>query len=312
MTLTPDFIEKVTLIQAQAGEIALHPEEHGLDRSVVLKDDHAFDYATAVDNLAEELFKRELRRILPGSGFLGEESEVSDIANRYFWIVDPIDGTAVYSIGGEYYSSSVALVDRQGNDGRAAVIFGSVMQPARGRQFIRTPSQLAVRENYETLRAASAINLRKPRPSNSRGFGEYLGCAFAPRVNRAKHSGVFDTLEKVFTYEEAPELRRSYSAKNARPASGSSALFCCDIADGNRHFAVIFFQKAWDLAVGTLYAKQAGCPVVVFDNHMNPVDVNLEHAIANCTKEPLINVGVFANKHVQSYIMKKLGVHYAT
>lgn len=310
MLLTLDFIEQVTSVQKQAGNIALNPEAHGLDRKVKLKDLAALDYATAVDNLAEELFKRELGTLLPGSGFLGEETAALDLSNRYVWIVDPIDGTSVYSLGGEYYSSSVALVDRNGNDGQGAVIFGSVMQPARGRQFIRTPDELIVSEECDTLNANTAAKIRRPRPSDSKGFAEYLGCAFAPKRYCPEGSNLKARLEGIFDKQHVAAVKRDYAPINARPASGSSALFCCDIADGNRHFAVILFQKAWDLAVGAMYAKQAGCPVVVLDDQLDPINTNLEHAIANCTKESLINVAVFANSHVAEFVMNKLGATY--
>ena len=50
---------------------------------------------TEVDKQTEEILKQKLPSILPGSGFIGEETtpQVKD----YNWIIDPIDGTLNYA-----------------------------------------------------------------------------------------------------------------------------------------------------------------------------------------------------------------------
>jgi hypothetical protein len=73
----------------------------------------------------------------------------------------------------------------------------------------------------------------------------------------------------------------------------------------------LFFQKAWDLAVGAVYARQAGCPVVLFDQSGNIIDADLEHEIAGCTKSTMMHVGVFANEHVKGYVLGKFNADAA-
>ena len=95
---------------------------------------------------------------------------------------------------------------------------------------------------------------------------------------------------------------------NAIPAAGSSALFCCDIGAGNRHFALLYFQKAWDLAVGALFARDAKCIVEVVDTDMKKIGTceDLEKVIAGCNKDTSVNVHVFANPDVKEIVMRQL------
>ena len=290
--------EKVTDLQMKIAEIHKDPKTAELDDSIVLKDG-CFDYTTGVDIGIEEFEKVELMKLIPGSGVLGEETQEIDGVIK--WVVDPTDGTAVWKTGGEYYSNSVALMDMQ----ESKIVFGSVFQSVTGRQFINMPGELIVRELITDLDGNIRYIERRPRGTSSKGFGEYLGCSFGTSKYYTQYPDVKPRLEAVFGEQEVPELKRKYAAKNARPMSGSSALYCCDIVDGNRHFAMLFFQKAWDLAVGAMYAKQAGCPVVIFDNDGNAVEKDLEQEIIKCDKDSVINVGVFANNHVKEYVLNK-------
>jgi len=296
--------DQVTKIQKDVALIHLNPRDYGANEDIILKD-KARDYTTAVDLLVENKLKPFLLDLIPGSGFLGEETAGDGENNRFVWIVDPTDGTAVFVLGGEYYSSSIALVDKKGNSDEGAVVLGSVYQSATGRQFLRTSDQLIVRQPVIDLDGKETIIERRPRGSNSGCFAEYKGASFGTSKYYPENPGIKRALEGVFQKVKIESLGRIYSPINARPASGSSALFCCDIADGNNHFGLIFFQKAWDLAVGALYAQQAGCPTVLFDNQGSIIKDNLEKVIAYCKKDTLANIGVFANEKVKEDILSQ-------
>jgi fructose-1,6-bisphosphatase/inositol monophosphatase family enzyme len=78
----------------------------------------AGDLVTTADIAAERRLAGELTRLLPGSGFVGEEGvaagEVDASAalaeDRPVWIVDPLDGTANFVRGDERFCLMVALV----------------------------------------------------------------------------------------------------------------------------------------------------------------------------------------------------------
>jgi fructose-1,6-bisphosphatase/inositol monophosphatase family enzyme len=307
-SLLRDIFFRVTDLQQQAADIHIHPEKYGINRDIILKESlitgEKIDYTSRVDQVIEAKLKPQLLELLPNSGFLGEETESSGMDKRFRWIMDPTDGTAVYTLGGEYYSNSLALIDLVGNNGNGAVILGSVYQSAKSRQFGMIKDKTFIIEHIQTYDPKSIIE-KLPEPSQSRCFAEYLGCSFGTSEQYKYNPGIEDRLKKVFEKQEAPFLNKSYSMLNARPASGSSALFCCDIADGNRHFALLFYQKGWDVAVGAVYAQRVGCPIVLFDNKGNVIDGNLETSIAQCDKKTLLNVGVFGNKYIRDDVLKK-------
>lgn len=68
----------------------------------------ATDIVTEVDVVIENLLKQELARILPGAGFIGEETEKC-VAQNYNWIVDPLDGTLNFANKIPIFCISVAL-----------------------------------------------------------------------------------------------------------------------------------------------------------------------------------------------------------
>ena len=51
---------------------------------------------TSNDVAVENFLKESLQKILPGSGFIAEESSHGETTTEYTWIIDPIDGTANY------------------------------------------------------------------------------------------------------------------------------------------------------------------------------------------------------------------------
>jgi fructose-1,6-bisphosphatase/inositol monophosphatase family enzyme len=78
----------------------------------------AGDLVTTADVAAERLLAGELTRLLPGSGFIGEEGVAAgdvDLSaalaeDRPTWIVDPLDGTSNFVRGNERFCLMVALM----------------------------------------------------------------------------------------------------------------------------------------------------------------------------------------------------------
>jgi myo-inositol-1(or 4)-monophosphatase len=70
------------------------------------------DFVTAIDLRSEKRLRRELLRLLPEAGFLGEESDATAIDSDWLWVVDPIDGTSNFSRGLPHFAVSVALLFR--------------------------------------------------------------------------------------------------------------------------------------------------------------------------------------------------------
>src|ERR1700709_1940461 len=67
------------------------------------------DMVSYVDKNAEKIIVTSLEKILPEAGFITEEKTKSIIADRYNWIIDPLDGTTNFIHGVPTYSVSIAL-----------------------------------------------------------------------------------------------------------------------------------------------------------------------------------------------------------
>ncbi len=62
-----------------------------------------------VDVTAENMIKEGGAALLPGCGFINEESDNLPTQNGYEWIIDPLDGTVNFIHGVPHFSVSVAL-----------------------------------------------------------------------------------------------------------------------------------------------------------------------------------------------------------
>ena len=82
---------------------------------------------TSSDLAVQDFLTERLSALLPGSGFLCEEEDLSDYEGHMFvWVIDPIDGTANYARANENCAISVALL----REGQAYM--GVVYSPWRG------------------------------------------------------------------------------------------------------------------------------------------------------------------------------------
>jgi myo-inositol-1(or 4)-monophosphatase len=67
------------------------------------------DMVSYVDKNAEKIIVTSLEKILPEAGFITEEKTRNQVADRYNWIIDPLDGTTNFIHGVPTYSVSIAL-----------------------------------------------------------------------------------------------------------------------------------------------------------------------------------------------------------
>ena len=83
---------------------------------------------TEADTEVNEFLRRVLTRLLPGSGWLSEETidDSSRLASDWVWVVDPLDGTREFARGVPEFAISVGLVHR------GSAVLGCVVNPASG------------------------------------------------------------------------------------------------------------------------------------------------------------------------------------
>lgn len=88
-----------------------------------------FDPVTAADRAAERAIARQLVRMFPDHGIIGEEYGVQRPNARYRWVVDPIDGTRAFIMGLPTWGTLIGLMDGP------ELILGVMDQPFTGERF---------------------------------------------------------------------------------------------------------------------------------------------------------------------------------
>jgi histidinol-phosphatase len=66
---------------------------------------------TVADREAEELIRRLISERFPEDGILGEEHGEKPGSNERLWVIDPVDGTASFTLGLPLFGTLVALVE---------------------------------------------------------------------------------------------------------------------------------------------------------------------------------------------------------
>ncbi|MBR4194038.1 MAG: inositol monophosphatase [Oscillospiraceae bacterium] len=194
------------------------------------------DLVTKYDLLVQAFLQRELKRILPEAGFLGEEGEQQEelSAREWVFIVDPIDGTTNFIQGFRNSCVSIGLA----HWGRAT--HGVVYNPYDGELY-------AAR-----LGGGATLN------------GADIRCSDHPLERSLLIFG-----SALYYRELVPETLRLFNAafplvQDVR-RFGSAALDLCYLAAGK---AGAFFECRlcpWDYAAGSLIAREAGCVVTQLD-----------------------------------------------
>lgn len=194
---------------------------------VVQKD--RLDYASEVDEEAERVVIKELRRAYPDYGVLGEEGGMQAGRNgRYTWVIDPLDGTSNYLRGFPHYCVSIALVDN--GEPVDAVIF----DPLRNELFTASRGGGAVL-NDRRIRVADRKDLA----------GAVVTTGFPPR-ERARAGAQLECVRALL--ETAEDVRRT----------GSAALDLAYVACGRSDAYFEAGVKPWDIAAGVLLVREAG------------------------------------------------------
>jgi myo-inositol-1(or 4)-monophosphatase len=199
--------------------------------NVVEKD--RLDYASEVDEEAEAIIVKELKRAMPDCAILGEETGASG-RGRSTFVIDPLDGTSNYLHGIPHWCVSIALVEN--GEPQHAVIF----DPLRNELFTASKGSGAV------------LNDKKIRVTERKDLtGAMLITGFPPREREriGPHLACVGELLK-----DAEDIRRTGSA------ALDLAYVACGRVDGYFEAGV----KPWDIAAGVLLVREAGGRVTDF------------------------------------------------
>jgi myo-inositol-1(or 4)-monophosphatase len=102
-------LNEVVKIAKRAGEFIRHEGEH-FDKSDI-EEKGLNNLVSYVDMEAEKMIVQTLKFTLPDAGFITEEGTETERAEKYNWVVDPLDGTTNFMHGLPPYSVSIALLE---------------------------------------------------------------------------------------------------------------------------------------------------------------------------------------------------------
>ena len=194
---------------------------------VELKSD-PHDVVTAQDRLAEERIVASIRADVPGSAFVGEEGGRRG-DGRVEWYVDPIDGTANFARGIEYWCISVAAaVDDH-------VVAAAIFNPNTGDMFS----------------ADQGGAWRGADPLRSRGYPDEPSATLLSCFPEARH---YERMGDDAARAHRQLLDQFRSVRNL----GSVALDLAHVAAGWADATVGFDTHSWDIAAGAFIVEQAG------------------------------------------------------
>ncbi|MEU4606659.1 inositol monophosphatase family protein [Kribbella sp. NPDC023972] len=189
------------------------------------------DPVSDADRASEKLITDGLTTARPGDGLLGEEGTSRASATGLTWVIDPLDGTVNYLYGRLDWCVSIAAEDEAG------ALVGVVHQPRTGSTWSAIRGEGAARDNV-ALGPLRGVALQAALVST--------GFSYLPE-RRA---------------EQAEHLRRVLPAVRDVRRGGSAALDLCSVADGTADAYYEHVIQPWDIAAGSLIAREAGAQVI--------------------------------------------------
>lgn len=211
---------------------------------------NASNYVTSADVDIQQYLRENLLKLLPGSGFIGEEEEGSAYTGGDVWVVDPIDGTSNFIRDIGLSAISVGLV-REGKP-----YLGVVYQPYRD-------------EMYWAEIGKGAFMNEMPIHVSDRDFSHSHLCSAMSLYDKNYAGQCFEIIKRV--YSESDDLRRLGSAvvELAYLAAGRVELY----------FEIRVFP--WDVAGAIPIIKEAGGQVDILFEQGMPLDRPFPFIAAN-------------------------------
>ena len=234
----PDLPELLAFAESAAREAGtLIRDERPRDLGVAATKSTPTDVVTVMDQRSERLLRERLLGARPDDGLLGEEGGGVDGRSGVTWVVDPIDGTVNYLYGIPEYAVSVAAVTGDPQvPGGYDVLVGCIHNPVSGETWTATRGGGAFLDG-ERLSVREVEDLGQVLLAT--GFG------YAAR-RRAHQATVVSAL-----LPQVRDIRRI----------GSGTLDLCAVATRRVDAYVERGLSPWDLAAGTLVAREAGALV---------------------------------------------------
>jgi len=233
-------LEKLTLsvcrLCEETGRFLLN-EAGRFNQEDIREKSHA-NFVTYVDEQSERQLIEGLMNLLPGSGFIAEESP-GLTSGDVTWIIDPLDGTTNYIHHIPVYSISVALRKEE------KIILGVVYEVGQ-REMYYTWQDAPAMMNGKTISVSPTGNLNESLFATGFPYYDYS------RLD--EYLGFFR-----FLMQHTRGIRRLGSA------AADLAYVACGRLDGFYEYGL----RPWDVAAGSLLVSNAGGTVCDFSEEEN-------------------------------------------
>ena len=187
----------------------------------------AVDFATQMDQQAEQIIVSQILKARPDDGIIAEEGASKESKSGITWVIDPLDGTVNYFYGMPGWTVSIAAKDKDG------VVAGVVVSPT-------------INSTWWTTRGGGAFH-----------NGKKLTCNDPVELNRTMLATGFAyeaekrALQLDFINKLLPQIRDIRR-------NGAAAVDLCFVGSGN---VDAYFESGlheWDVAAGGVIATEAG------------------------------------------------------
>jgi myo-inositol-1(or 4)-monophosphatase len=229
-----DLLGLAIAVAREAGEMLA---EHRARPEVVGTKTSPTDVVTEMDQAAEQLIRARILAERPDDAILGEEGGQTGGDAPVRWIVDPLDGTVNYLYGLPDWAVSIAA------EVGGQVVAGAVCVPRRDALYG------AVTGGGAWLAAVNVPGDRRP-----------LACRGDVSLSRA-------LIATGFGYERGRRVVQGQVLSAVLPRvrdirrNGACSVDLCSLAAGNVDGYYERGVQYWDIAAGTLIAREAGAVV---------------------------------------------------
>lgn len=229
-------------IALKATELGSELLESGRPQSVVHKGDR--DLVTDVDLRIQRDITDYLAATAPNIRLLGEETahQIDIAAADYLWVLDPIDGTSNFVHGLPLCAVSLSLLHH------GAPVVAVTRAPFLRRTYHAVQGDGAYLNNT-TITCNAVTDLADAIVS----LGDYAVGPDAARRNEHRIALTAALIPRV-------ERIRMF---------GAATLDLAFIAEGSTDACIIMSNKPWDIAAGTLIAREAGAHITDTNGHQH-------------------------------------------
>lgn len=226
-------------IAIKAGDVALgyFKKEHTFHHK-----GHLSNFATEADLASEKVVYDLVKKNFPGDNFLSEEMGLVENGGEYTWVVDPIDGTVVFSRGMPLWGIAMSVFQKD------EPIIGVINFPVF-KELYHCQKGKGVFLNKTRLRVNDVNKLEK----------SLVALEYCYADNRPKQKFPFEAFLRNF-----PGMVSNFL---------STVLDLTAIASGKIEGLVEETPNIWDISAGTLMIEEAGGKVTNWEGQKIKWDV---------------------------------------